>query len=208
MAKTTTRKIADAESILHKLTAAKADLATARANDESEMAAVSYAAHTGDQRAAAKLEALRDRAIKRDIEARNLDSAIAEAQRRVDAAKDAAERAEQARVAAEIEELAGLLRESGARADKGLRLMIQGSNEMARIIAAMQERGLGNPSQQQLQSLGRRAVLAGLVDSPFNREFEHLAPRDRQDFAKFSSSWADAIERAVRAKTKQEENAL
>src|SRR5262249_27289469 len=152
----------------------------------------------------AKLETLTERALRRDLQMRSVESAIkAAAQKLVDAENAEAE-AEAAKVAEELAELAQLMREAGAKADKGLRLLIQGSNELKRIIAARQELGLGNPSAQQLQSLGRRAILGAIVDSPFACEFEHISPRERQSFAQFTSSWASAIEHNVGAKTKKE----
>src|SRR5262245_21857812 len=197
----------NAQKIIDQLESQKRELAQARARDETEMAAASYDAYSGCQKSAAKLETLRDRAIRRDVEARNLDSAIAEAKRRLTAAQEAERKAEEAKIAEELVELAQLMREAGQKADKGLALMIEGSNELKRIIAAMQERGLNNPSAQQLQSLGRRAILGSIVDSPFTKEFEFIAVRERQDFAQFTASWADAIERNVNAKLKEEEAA-
>src|SRR5262249_6982205 len=159
-------------------------------NDEATMAAVSYEAHTGNEKAAAKLETLRDRAIRRDVEARNLDSAITEAKRRVADAQTAEAMAEAAKVAAELAELAQLLREAGAKADKGLAMMIEGSNDLRKVVQAINARGLGSPSAQQLQSLGSRAILGAIVNSPFAKAFEHISPRERQSFASFASQWA------------------
>src|SRR5262249_25370311 len=139
MAKTTTRKIADAEKILHQLEAKAKELAEACKNDDAAMAELAYAGFTGDQKSQARLETIRGRAIKRDIEARNLDSAIAEAKRRVAAAQDAERKAEERKTAEEIVALAQVMRESGAKADKGLRMMVEGSNELREIIAAMQQ---------------------------------------------------------------------
>jgi len=191
------KKIENAEKTLHTLEAKAAALAASSKADEAEMADIAFAAYSGDQKAAAKLESIKDRALRRDLESKALASAIAEAKRRVVAAQEAEAMAEAARVAEEIAELAGLMREAGAKAERGLKLMIEGSNDLRKIIVAMQQRGLGNPNAQQLQSLGRRAILGALVDSPFAKEFEHIAPRERQSFASFTSSWASAIERNV-----------
>lgn|SRR5262245_31154224 len=199
--------ITDAQKVVDALEARKAELAKASASDETEMAAVAYAAHTGDEKSAAKLETLRDRAIRRDVEARNLDSAIAEAWRRLAVAQDAEARAEEARIAAELVELAQIMRESGVKADRGLKLMIEGANELKRIIQAMQERGLNNPSAAQLQALGSRAIKGAIVDSPFAKDFEHISPRERQSFAAFTSGWASAIERNVSTKLEGGKNA-
>jgi len=171
MAKTATKltEREHAEKVLHELEAKQADLAASRANDEATMASVSYEAHTGNEKAAAKLETLRDRAIRRDVEARNLDSAIAEAKRRVAAAQEAEARAEAARVAEEVAEIAGIIREEGEKAEVALAQFIAASNNIRKCIAGLQQRGVNSPSAQQLQSLGSRAILGAIVDSPFKK---------------------------------------
>jgi len=188
-------EIENAQTILNALTAKQADLAEARASDEATMASVSYDAHTGNQKSAPQLETLRDGAVRRDVEARNLDSAIEEAKRRLTAAQEAERQAEEARVASELQELASLMREVGAKCDRALKQFAEGSDELRKIIAATNQRGLGNPSAQQLQSLGERAIRGVLVNTPYAKAFEHLAPRERQDFALFTAAWASAIER-------------
>src|SRR5262249_34685405 len=152
---------------LGELQAKREALAASRASDETDMDAVAFAAHTGCEKSRAKLETLRERALRRDVEARNLDSAIAEAARRVAAAKDAEARAEERRIAGELAELAQMMREAGAKCDRALKLLAEGSNELRKIVQATNQRGLGNPSAQQLQSLGSRAILAMIINSPY-----------------------------------------
>src|SRR5262249_45377188 len=111
---------------------------------------------------------------------------------------------ESATVPAELVELAGMLREAGAKADRGLKLLVEGSGDLQKIIAAMQERGLGNPNAQQLLSRGSRAILAAIMDSPFSKAFETIAPRERKNFAQFTASWANAIDHAASIKLNKE----
>jgi hypothetical protein len=180
-------------------------LAETRASDERELASISFAAHASeDQKALARLETIKARTVKRELDAKSLNAAIAEAKRRVADAKDAEARAEAARVAEELAELAELLREAGAKADKGLAMLIEGSNDLRKVVQAINARGLGSPSAQQLQSLGSRAILGAIVNSPFAKAFEHIAPRERQNFIQFASAWADMVEHHVSAKPKKE----
>lgn|SRR5262245_28561235 len=190
-------KIEKATETLAKLEAKQVEFITSAAADEKELSEIAYAAHTGEQKAQAKLEALKDRALRRDLEMKALASAIAESKRRVAAAQDAEARAEERRVAEELQELAQMMREAGKKADTGLAMMIEGANDLKKIVQATNERGLGNPSAQQLQSLGSRAILGAIVNSPFAKSFEHISPRERQNFASFASQWAQMIERAV-----------
>jgi len=201
--KTATKKLSayeNAEKILRELESKMAALVETRAHDESRMEAIAYAANTGDQKAEAQLETLRDRALRRDLEAQNLDSAIAEARRRVAAAQNDERQAEERQVAEELLELSGLMREAGAKADRALKLFAEASNDLRKVIIATQQRGLNNPNAQQLQSLGERAIRGVLVDTPYAKAFEHLAPRERQNFALFTAAWASAIERFANTK--------
>jgi hypothetical protein len=166
------------------------------------MGAIAYLAHTGDEKASAKLETLRDRAFRRDLELKSVDAAIAVAKQNVEAAKADEAAANQRRVALELRELAKVMRAAAKKCDAGLAMLTEGAKEMRDAIAQTNARGLGNPSATQLQSLGERAVLAAMIEMPWARAFQHIAPRERLTFA-FATQWALAIERAVDAKLKQ-----
>src|SRR5262249_37183811 len=187
----------DAQKVIDDLEAKKAELAAARANDEAGMEAAAYAAHTGDHKAQAKLETLRERALRRDLELKNLESAIAEAWRRLAEAQDAEAKAEQRRVALEVRGLIGSLRDAGKVADEALQTFADASNAMAEIIKRMNTLGYSHPSAMQLQSLGERAVRGTLVNTAFARAFETIAPRERQNFAEFSARWCESLEREI-----------
>jgi hypothetical protein len=204
--KTVTKKpsVTDAQKIVDELEAKAAGLAASRTSDERELAEISFAAQVAeDQKSAARLETLKARIVKRGVDAKSLDAALAEAKRRLAAAQDAERLAEEHRVAEELLELSNMMREVGAKADKALKQFIEASNDLKKIIAATNQRALHNPSAQQLQSLGRRAILGELVNSPFAKEFEHVAPRDRQSLALVTEAWASAIERYVSQKLNQ-----
>jgi hypothetical protein len=207
MATKTTTKLSDLENAtqtLYHLETKATELAATRASDERELEAISFEAHgSGDQKALARLETIKARAVKRELDAKSLDAAIAEAKRRVVDAQNAEAMAEAARVADEVAGIAEIIREEGKKADKALAQFTAAANNVKKCIMGLQQRGLGSPNSAQLQALGRRAILGALVDSPFAKEFEHVAPR-QQNFAQFTSSWATAIENAVGAKTKKE----
>lgn len=196
--------VIDAQKIVDGLESKAAELAASRAADERELAQISFAAHAAeDQKALARLETIKARVVKREVDSKSLDAAIEEAKRRVVVAQDAERQAEEVRVAEELAELAQMLREAGRKADKGLAMMIEGSNDLRKIVQAINARGINNPSAAQLQALGSRAILGKIVDSPFARDFQHLAPRERQSFVGVTEAWSTMIERAVSAKIKQ-----
>jgi len=195
--------IENAQKTLNELEAKRGAVAASGQNDERELEAVAFAAHTGDQKASAKLETLKDRALRRDLELKSIDAAITVARQNVEAAKADEAAADQRRVALELRELAKVMRASAKKCDAGLAMLTEGAKEMRDAIAQTNARGLGNPSATQLQSLGERAVLTALLEMPWARAFQHIEPKARQTFVGFATQWAFAIERAVDAKLKQ-----
>src|SRR5262245_37999057 len=98
----TTKKVnvIDAQKILNDLETKAAELAASRVSDERELEAISFEAHAAsDQKAIARLEEIKSRVVKREVDAKSLDSAITEAKRRVAAAQEAERKTEEARVA-------------------------------------------------------------------------------------------------------------
>src|SRR5262249_34395577 len=143
MAKTTTKpmSVTDAQKVVDDLEAKAAEMAASRASDEQELAEISFAAHAAsDQKAVARLETIKARVVKREVDARSIDSAISEAKRRLAVAQDAEARAEEARVAGELAELAQMMREAGAKCDRALKLLAEGSNELRKIVQATNQR--------------------------------------------------------------------
>jgi hypothetical protein len=193
-----------AERVLGELQAQHDKVTKARESDDRELGAVSYSAlAAGDKDAVQRLEAVKERSLRRDLELKAIQSAIAQAQQHLAEAKANEAAADQRRVALELRELATVMRASAKKCDAGLAMLTEGAKEMRDAIAKTNARGLGNPSATQLQSLGERAVLTALLEMPWARAFQHLAPAQRQTFVGFATQWAFAIERAVDAKLKQ-----
>src|SRR6516164_2534647 len=144
MSKQTTKlnAVENAQKTLHELEAKRDAVTASRQNDERELEAVAFAAHTGDQKASAKLETLRDRAIRRDLELKSVDAAIAVAKQNVEVAKAAEAAADQRRVALEIQRLAKELREAGKLADEGLAMFLDATNVMQHIVSQFSTLGL------------------------------------------------------------------
>jgi hypothetical protein len=65
---------------------------------------------------------------------------------------------------------------------------------MRDTLSEMHRLGCNFPSHEQLQSLGARALKTALMGTPWAREFEHIAPRERFNFAKLAEDWASRIE--------------
>jgi hypothetical protein len=192
-----------AEKVLADLVAKRDSVAQARAADEAAMADVAFEAHTGDQRAEAKLETLKERVLRKDLELRSIDSAVQVAKEKVALAQAEEAKANEKRVALEIQRLTKELREAGKLADEGLAMFLDATNAMHHVVSRFSSLGLGNPSAVQFVSLGERAVRTVLMETVFRRAFEHLGPAERKSFGSFTAEWAAMLDKATAAKLEQ-----
>jgi hypothetical protein len=192
--------VATAERALRELQEKYDRVSAARAEDDREMGRVSLAAHSGDAEASKRLDTVVERMLRRDLELKSITSAIAAAQHNLVEARADEAAADQRRVALEVRSLLKSLRDAGAVCDNALAEFAAGSNAMKEIIQRINALGFHHPSAMQLVSLGERAVRGTLVNSPFARAFETIAPRERQNFNDFTGQWLVALEREIAAR--------
>lgn len=185
----------------------KREKATAmRTRDDDELARIAFHAHTGDKDAGEKLTGIRERSVRREVDIKSLDAAIAVAKQNVEAAK-ADERAEAELVAlTELRGLANILREAGRQADDALAVLNEAVSIMDDTVTSINRLGVSHPSHAQLMSLGERALKSALVGHPWARGFEHVRPTERRNFAGFLNEWARALEQNINSKLKQLED--
>jgi hypothetical protein len=202
MTKTATKlnAIEHAQKIIDELQAKHSAITAAGKADDAEMAAIAFASHTGDAKAAAKLETLTDRALRREHELKSIAAAISVAQRKLAEAQQA-EAAEVERLAAtELLGLCKVLREAGQQADDALNVLGEAAATMGDTIAAINRLGVTHPSSMQLVSLGERSIRTALRTQPWARAFEDVPPAERRNFASFVNAWAVSLEQDVNAK--------
>jgi len=192
--------IEKAEQTLAKLESKCAECVRQGTELADERAAVALDAHTGNDKARKRLNEINSAISTHTSELASFDAAIKAAQQKLADAQDSQRRAEEALTAGELKELAQIMSAAGVRADKALKQLIEASNDIKKCIQATSQRGLANPTAQQLQSLGRRAILGAIVGSPFKTEFEHVAPNQRANFREFTAAWESMILKAVTSK--------
>ena len=171
---------------------------------------ISYAAHTGNREARAQLDQVNRQIALQESEARSLDAAIAEAEVRVEKARQAEAQAEARRVAKRLLKLADGLVQHAQSLDDANAVRIEASKAIGEKLNEMRElaHGLGifAPSHEQFLSLGSRADLTAHQATPFAREFgEHLAPNQRRSHMSYAASWCDAIKKSANAILGQKE---
>jgi len=187
-----------AERILAELQAKQDRTVKAREADDRELGSVSYAAlAAGDKDAAEKLERVKDRALRRDLEIKAIRSAIAQAQHNLAEAQADEARADQRRVALQARSLLASLRDAGKTCDEALATFAAGSDVMKRVIQEINTLGFHHPTGMQYMSLGERAVRTALVNTAFSRAFEAIRPSERQEFNDFVGKWCVALEREI-----------
>jgi hypothetical protein len=59
------------------------------------------------------------------------------------------------------------------------------------------------PTNQQLHSLGHRALLTAIAGTPWKREFELVPPLSRRSFSDLIETWCSTIENGLGAREKQ-----
>src|SRR5262249_31022719 len=196
--------VTDAQKIVDELESKKRDLAAARANDEATMASVSYEAHTGDQSAAAKLETLRERALRRDLELQNIESAIAEAKRHVAAAQEAEALAERKRCAAEARVVIDRIDSLFASADTHFKQAFDALNAADGRIEELHRLGFDFPTAGQLRANIIYAFETAMMALPkylwseLSRSgLRFLAPGHRRTFSQFWSQMSASLGREI-----------
>src|SRR5262245_31617681 len=216
MARKTTNEdsVEIAERTLAELQAKREALAAARASDEADTGAIAYAANTGDERAAAKLETLQARAIKHDVEARNLDSAIAEARRRVAAAQEAEAAAETKQSAEQARVVVERIDELFASADIHFKQAMDALEAAEARIEEVHRLGFTYPTAVQLRANIIFALQTCMVRLP-KYMWDELArgglrypsPAQRRTFSQFWSQMSASLGREIASRLGEKQDA-
>jgi hypothetical protein len=178
----------------------KRDRAVKRSQEiAAEQAQLGFAVHASDDKAVqkaarGKLDSLTAEAAKLAGETRGISDALAECNKRLEAAHQAAE-GEAARAnAVEVRKLLASFIEAAADADAVLRDFNESTEELRRALNAIHIRGCEFPTTQQLLTLGKFALLTHLGRSPWARDFEVIPPSARREFEPLVRTWTEMIE--------------
>jgi hypothetical protein len=128
--------------------------------------------------------------------------ALAEAKRRHAQAIVDERRAADRALAERRLELAAGLRQAGQSMDLGF--TAAKAEALWAVIDAVHatrfshERINPGPTREQLNVLGLAALQTLLMNTPWRKEFRHLAPHERRTWSALRDGWADMIERSAR----------
>jgi hypothetical protein len=183
-----------AQQVLAELNAKREELIAHGQELDEQRQAISFEAHSGNKAQRAKLDEINSECLTHDYELKSLDAAIQEATKRL-AAADAAEA-----LAADKENaraLRAVVDKFVAHAiaiDDAFTAMVKEANALSKTLIEIHSLGCSFPSYDQLNSLGARALGTAIMQTPWKRDFDHLAPSARQSFPKLVSDWAARIE--------------
>jgi hypothetical protein len=170
---------------------------------------VSFAAHTGDAKARQRLDKISAEHSAHESEMASLEAAILEAQARLNVVRAAEAIAQDRAAALQLRGLLAEFVELGEEIDAAFADITAAATQMRDVLSRMHGLGARSPSHDQLRVLGTLALKTALMDTPWAKEFEHLAPNQRRSFAALVRGWHDQLAPSIEARIgeKQEEAA-
>lgn len=183
-----------AQDTLADLNAKREALVTRGHELEERRQEIAFAAHTGNKAERAKLDEINSEAISHDYELSSLDSAIAEATKRLAAADQAEAQAAERENAKALRAAVDEFTKHALAIDAAFAAMIKHATALEETLKDIHALGCGFPSRAQLDSLGARALGTAIMGTPWRKEFQHLAPSERHHFPDLVRTWCDRIE--------------
>jgi hypothetical protein len=168
---------------------------------------IAFAAHTGDQGARKKLDAINQQSSLHASELESVDAAISEATDRLEGARKdeaiAADRSDAHKLRKVLQKFC----EHSAKLDAALSAAVTETQGMRETLNLMHSLGSDFPSHAQLDTLGALAMLTAMGRTPFHRSFEHLAPNQRRTFTELVKGWCERIEPEISQRLGEQEAA-
>jgi hypothetical protein len=155
---------------------------------------ISFDAHTGDAAAKKKLDAIVGQIVSHDQQVLSVEAAIAEAQARVIAARNAEAQAVDRKNALELRAALKEFISCGESLDEAAAALAEEGTALREALNLMHILGSPFPTHEQLNVLGTDAMLTALAATPWKREFWTLQPRERRGFGALVREWASRIE--------------
>jgi hypothetical protein len=186
----TTTEVEKATKTLNALLDTRDQLIGRAAKLSADRQAVAYAAHTGDKAAKERLRKINDETVLHNAEIESVDAAIAEANARLAAAKDAEAQVADRANAEQLRIKASRLVELALIVDDAFADVISASTEMKEVLSEMHNLGCASPSHDQLRVMAVLVAKSAVMQIPFcAREWEYLAPNQRKTFKSIVSGW-------------------
>src|SRR5262249_1935893 len=165
---------------------------------------IALAAHTGDQRAAAKLETIRERELRRQLDLTGIDAAITAAKQNVESAKANEAAAEQKRLAGEARVIVDRIGSLFEAADTHFKQAFDALKAADGRIEELHRLGFAFPTALQIRANVIYALETCLMSLPkylwneLSRSgVRFLAPGQRRTFSQFWSQMSASLGREI-----------
>jgi hypothetical protein len=169
-------------------------------------AELSYDAHRGDPKSRKALDQLHLQAAKAESEGQSFESAISEAQHRVQLAEQSLAKAQASGNAQRaLDRLRGFQRMASCF-DETIATMLHAHSALLAEARAIRQLGCGNPTEIVVRNSLRRALLSALVGSHLQTEL--VPPPERHTASQLVERWSRGVEGwAGRFETNEQEAA-
>jgi hypothetical protein len=188
-------KVEKAEQVLADLNAQRDALIAKGHELEQRRQEIAFLAHTGSKKERAQLDQINSEALTHEYELKSLDSAIQEATKRLAAADAAAEALQDKENARALRAVVDKFVGHAIAIDDAMTAMTKHATALEETLKHINRLGCAFPSRAQLDSLGVRSLLTAIQGTPWRRDFETIAPGQRQSFTALVGQWADRIEK-------------
>jgi hypothetical protein len=208
-------EIERAEQVLAGLQTKRETMAARSVELEEQRTQIAFGAHTGNEKARAKLDTINREAAVMGSELASLDAAIKEAGVRVEKAREAASRAQERADAEALLKRVAEITECMAYIDKHLEHTVRGMTAVHQALEDVRALSGGHPSWMLVKSNAERAIKTALQRLPsiWWRDWlvDLVPPGERKTFSDFWSRQAMSLERNARERlgegAKQKEDA-
>lgn len=193
--------IEQAEKTITNLEDARQKLIQNQTELADERGRVALGAHTGDQKARKRLDAINTEVASYASEMSSIEAAITEAHTRVAAAQAAEALAADKANALQLRQLNTRFVELGLVVDEAFEDISASIPEMITLLNEMHRLGATSPTNEQLRVLGTIALKTAIQRLPQlwvgEFDFQLLAPNQKKTFAAVIAGWHSTIERNI-----------
>jgi hypothetical protein len=203
-AETTKTQVENAQSIVDRLETTRRQFVERGAELAEERRKISFLAHTGDQPARKKLDRIIADLVTNGNELASVDEAIIEANARLNVAMVHASLAADREQALDLREALFDFCDAGEKIDQAFAAISEATRDLTAAHGRMYALGSRTPTHDQVRVFGLLALQTALMQTPWAKEFPHLAPNQRRSFKTLVDGWHDQIAPGLAARIGEE----
>jgi hypothetical protein len=192
--------VTEAEATLQRFERERNDVLDRRTLLADKRREIAFDALSGDKSASKLLDGLHREAVELESRLVSVNDAIAEAQRRLAAAREHEAREADGEKASALCRVLTEFLQTARALDAALVTVAEHGNRLHELQASMHMLGAAVPSAAQLDALGYRCLLTAIGGTVWRRHFETLAPHERRSFSELCALWGRTLQRSIAAR--------